>query len=93
MAANVCIVLRTPQARAAAHPRTHALMYPRKPDAALAPSCAVYAISRYVSAATTTGYPSRSKLRNQLPRIQVRRISKTPTSIPRKLRSREDLVG
>ena len=71
---------------------THALMYPRKPDAALAPSCAVYAISRYVSAATTTGYPSRSKLRNQLPRIQVRRISKTPTSIPRKLHSREDLV-
>lgn len=72
---------------------THALMYPRKPDTALlAPSCAVYAISRYVSAATTTGYPSRSKLRNQLPRIQVRRILKTPTSIPRKLHSREDLV-
>ena len=57
MAATVCIVLRTPQpryvharmhdARYTMHARTH----PSKPDAALAPSCAVYAISRYVSAA------------------------------------------
>lgn len=61
MAATVCIVLRTPQpryvharmhdARYTMHARTHARMHPSKPDAALAPSCAVYAISRYVSAA------------------------------------------
>lgn len=49
MAATVCIVLRTPQphARALHDARTHANRMLR----ARPPSCAVYAISRYVSAA------------------------------------------
>lgn len=77
-------------ARAATHACTtrctmHARMHPRKPDAALAPSCAVYAISRYVSAATAT-YPSNTTRQTRLRRIQVQGISNTPTSALREFR-------